>query len=76
MTEIVTPAEILEVRNRVQAALEKDGAVFVGGGVSLINDPRADLDIDWEGHSYRVVITSLDRVYEERKESDAEWPTS
>lgn len=60
----MTPLNMLDIRNRVEAALVKElDFKGDGAGVQLVNPPLADLSGIIDGQRYSVEIKSLDSVY-------------
>ena len=51
----MTPSEMLDVRNKVEAAVKAIGAEITGAGTSLV-EPQADFDMVLEGRRFNIAI--------------------
>lgn len=52
----MTPTEMLDIRNKVEAALKTIGWEGKGGGVALCDPPVADIEGDLDGRRLAIFI--------------------
>ena len=56
MSNLLSPTEMLDIRNALIDAARSAGMESPGAGVTMIEPFDADFDLDWQGRRYNVVI--------------------